>query len=371
MNSVVENEDTDEFDVIEFPAPLLVTSGDPGGVGPEVTHKAIKKLQRKKEILPERPICVIGDAFLFARHLEKPSAMQTYNIIPIEDFLVDPGYLLSHLHTDFSKPWRPVFLDCGEKSESRHPIGKQVSANGERAVIYLDAAVEMLAEDLVDAVCTAPICKESAAKHGWNYPGQTEFFAYACDVDEPVMMLAGGGLRVTLVTIHVPLAKVPKLITRKRIRSIVRTTAQALKIDFGIDEPRIALCGVNPHAGEGGRFGTDEKKIIAPAVKTLKRDGINVIGPLPADTLFHRALKGEFDCVVAMYHDQGLAPLKTIAFDEGVNITCGLPIVRTAPDHGTAFDIAGKNEANFIAMYNAILQANEIASAREASFSAV
>ncbi|MCF6227860.1 MAG: 4-hydroxythreonine-4-phosphate dehydrogenase PdxA [Planctomycetes bacterium] len=360
------DEDSGEFEVIEFPAPLLITSGDPGGVGPEVTHKAIKKLQRKKEILPERPICVVGDAFLYARHLEKPSAMQTYNIVPIEDFLADAGYLLAHLHTDLSKPWRPVFLDCGEKGESKHPIGKQNSANGERAVVYLDAAVELLAEDLVDAVCTAPICKETAAKHGWDYPGQTEFFAEACEVDEPVMMLTGGGLRVSLVTTHIPLARVPRRVTRKRIRSIVRTTAEALKADFGIDNPRIAVCGLNPHAGEGGRFGDDEKKNINPALKALKRDGINVTGPLPADTVFHRALQGEFDCVVAMYHDQGLAPLKTIAFDEGVNITCGLPIVRTAPDHGTAFDIAGQNIASHTAMYNAILQADEIAKAREA-----
>jgi 4-hydroxythreonine-4-phosphate dehydrogenase len=360
----VTDDESGEYDIMEFPAPLLVTAGDPGGVGPEVTHKAIKKLQRKKQILPNRPICVIGDAFLYARHLEKPSAMQTYHIVPLEDFIVDAGYLLSHLHPDNEKPWRPVFLDCGEKGESRHPIGKRNTANGERAVVYLDAAVEMLAEDLVDAVCTAPICKETAAKHGWNFPGQTEYFAHACDVDEPVMMLNGGGLRVSLVTIHVPLSKVPKLVTRKRVRQVIRLTEHALREDFGIKKPRIAVCGLNPHAGEGGRFGNDEKKTIIPAVKTLMKDGLDVSGPLPADTVFHRALKGEFDCVVAMYHDQGLTPLKTVAFDEGVNVTCGLPIVRTAPDHGTAFDIAGRNEADATAMYNAILQANEIADAR-------
>ncbi|MDC1142058.1 4-hydroxythreonine-4-phosphate dehydrogenase PdxA [Planctomycetota bacterium] len=360
----MNDHESGEYEVFEFPTPLVVTSGDPGGVGPEVTHKAIKKLQRKKEILPHRPICVIGDAFLYAKHLEKPSAMQTYHIIPFEDFLMDPGHMLSVLCPDNDKQWRPIFLDCGEQREAKHPIGKQVSANGERAIVYLDAAIEMLADDLADAVSTAPICKETAAKHGWDFPGQTEYFAAFCDVDDPVMMLSGGGLRVSLVTIHVPLAKIPKLVTRKRVRQIVRTTHDALKQDFCIEKPRIAVCGLNPHAGEGGRFGSEEKKVITPALKTLSREGIDVSGPFPADTIFHRAIGGEFDCVVAMYHDQGLGPLKTVAFDEGVNITCGLPIVRTAPDHGTAFGIAGKNEAVATAMYNAILQADKIANAR-------
>lgn len=360
--------ETGEIEVFEIPAPLVVTSGDPAGIGPEVTHKAIKKLQRKKKILTDRPMVVIGDAFQYARHLEKPSAMQTYHIIPMDDYLEDFVYLTDHVAPKEGKPWRPIFLDCGFKDEKAITLGKASAAAAERAGTYLGAASELMFEDLADSICTAPICKEMMDPELFPYPGQTEMFADICDVKTPVMMLVGGGLRVALVTIHEPLAKLPRLLNRKLIRNVIEITDEALRLDFGIKEPRIGVCGLNPHAGENGKFGGEEKKIITPALKQLRKKGIQCEGPLSADTIFHHAKEGGFDAVVAMYHDQGLIPVKTLAFHEGVNITLGLPVVRTAPDHGTAFDIAGQNKANEGAMLNALLLADEVAAHREQQF---
>ena len=360
--------ETGEHEIIEFPAPLLVTSGDPAGVGPEVTHKAIKKLQRRKQILPDRPIVVIGDAMLYAQHMDKPSGMQTYHIVPVDDFLEDFAYLISHMMPEPDQPWRPIFLDCGFKDEKLVSPGKADKVSAERAATYLEVAVEVLADDLADAVCTAPICKDNMPRDAFPFPGQTEFFADACDTKHPVMMLVGGGLRVSLVTIHLPVAKVPRAINRKAVQGVIATTNNALIEDFGIAEPRIAVCGLNPHAGENGRFGNEEKKVIEPAIKAAKKKGINVDGPHAADSIFHHAKEGRYDGVVAMYHDQGLIPVKTLAFETGVNMTLGLPIVRTSPDHGTAFDIAGKNEAKEDAMLAALRLANEVSSRREQAY---
>lgn len=360
--------DTDEHELIEFPAPLIVTSGDPAGVGPEVTHKAVKKLQRRKEIVSERPLVVIGDAVLYALHLEKPSAMQTYHIIPVDDFLEDTGYLLGHAMPEGDEPWRPIFLDCGFRDEALISPGKPCKDSAERAATYLEVAVDMLADEIADAVCTAPICKDNMPREAFPFPGQTEFFADACNVKHPVMMLVGGGLRVSLVTIHMPLAKVPRALNRKAVTGTILTTHRALLKDFGIAKPRIAVCGLNPHAGENGLFGNEEGKVIEPGIKAARKKGIEVHGPLSADTVFHHAREGRYDAVVAMYHDQGLIPVKTLAFHEGVNMTLGLPIVRTSPDHGTAFDIAGRNEAVELAMLQALRLASETANRREAEF---
>ncbi|MCA8910313.1 MAG: 4-hydroxythreonine-4-phosphate dehydrogenase PdxA [Planctomycetes bacterium] len=361
-------EETGEYETIEVPAPLVITAGDPAGIGAEVAHKAIKKLQRRKEILHERPVVVVGDAFLYAMHLDKPSAMHTYNIVPVDDFLEDFGYLVDHLMPAKDKPWRPIFLDCGFKDQNAVKPGKPTGLTGDRATTYLNCAVELLIEELADAVCTAPICKEVMPREAFPFPGQTEFFADACEEKRAVMMLVGGGLRVSLVTIHEPLAKVARMLNRKDVLATIETTERALREDFGIAEPRIAVCGFNPHAGENGKFGKEEIKVIEPAVKSAIKRGINATGPLPGDTVFHHAKQGRYDAVVAMYHDQGLIPVKTLAFDEGVNVTLGLPIVRTSPDHGTAFDIAGKNQATETAMLNAIRLADEQACRREATY---
>jgi len=353
-----------EAEMFEVPPALLITAGDPAGIGPEVTHKAVKRLQRKHEILDTRPLIVIGDAVLFARHLDKPTAMHTYSIVPCDDFLHDPGYLYHHLMPEDDKPWRPIFLDCGERRDDLVVPGEGTRQSAERALVYLGAAIELLHDGIADSVCTAPIHKANAAKAGFGFPGQTEMFGEYFEIKHPVMMLVGGGLRVSLATIHEPLHDVPRLLTKRVVRNALDKTIHALLQEFGIANPKIAVCGLNPHAGEDDKFGHEDRKVIRPVVVDAKRDGWHVEGPLSADTVFAMARKGKYDAVLAMYHDQGLIPVKTLAFDEGVNITLGLPIVRTSPDHGTAFDIAGKHKADEGAMVAAIQLAHELSRRR-------
>ena len=215
----------------------------------------------------------------------------------------------------------------------------------------------------LSALVTAPISKKLLRDAGYRFEGHTELLAHIAHTKRFAMMLVGGPLRVALVTIHLPLSKVPRLLSTKRIIEVIELSHDACK-RFGIRRPRIGVAGLNPHAGEDGLLGHEEHRIIAPAIQSAKRKGINATGPWPADTLFHKAYNGEFDAVVAMYHDQGLAPLKMIAFDSGVNLTLGLPFVRTSPDHGTAFDIAGKGIANPASMIAAINLAARLARVR-------
>jgi 4-hydroxythreonine-4-phosphate dehydrogenase len=344
--------------------PIVITSGDPAGIGPEVTHKALCRLIRARRILDSRPILVIGDAHLYARHLARPAEMHKYHILPCEDTLSAMDYFLSEFHPRKGHAWRPVFLDCGHADIKRPRLGKVGRKAGERAALYLDVSIELVLNGHTDTVVTAPICKEAVHKAGFDYPGQTEFFGECLGVLEPTMMLVGGGLRVSLVTIHEPIARLPKLITQQAVTRTVTATARALAQDFGIAKPRLAVCGLNPHAGEAGHIGREEQTAIIPALKDLTRQGLNVSGPLAADSAFALARRGQFDAVVAMYHDQGLVAVKTLAFETGVNVTLGLPIVRTAPDHGTAFDIAGKMAANEGAMLEALLLAHELSQKR-------
>jgi 4-hydroxythreonine-4-phosphate dehydrogenase len=207
---------------------------------------------------------------------------------------------------------------------------------------------------------TAPICKEGFHKAGINVPGHTEYLAALTNTGNFGMMLMGSGLRVMLVTRHLPISKVPYALTRKNIREHIELTGQALKM-FGLKNGKIGVCGLNPHAGDGGVLGTEEITLINPAIRAARKKGFNVSDAVPADTIFYEALNGKYDAVVAMYHDQGLAPLKMIGFDEGINVTLGLPIIRTSPDHGTAFGIAGKNKASPKSMINAIALAIDMA----------
>ena len=213
------------------------------------------------------------------------------------------------------------------------------------------------------ALATAPITKELLHRAGYPFTGQTELLANLSHTRRFAMMLAGGPLRVALVTTHAPLRNVAKLITGRKIVEVIELSNQICR-RFGVRRPRIAVAGLNPHAGEGGLLGDEERRIIGPAVKRAARRGIAVSGPYSADTLFYRAAHGEFDAVVAMYHDQGLAPFKLIAFDNGVNLTLGLPFVRTSPDHGTAPDIAGKGIARPDGMITAINMAAQLATTR-------
>jgi len=216
-------------------------------------------------------------------------------------------------------------------------VGKD---SGKAQVLYIEKAIEDAKEGKIKAIVTLPINKESAKLGGFPFPGHTEFLAHSFGVKEYAMMLANEKLKVVLQTTHVALKDVPNLITEGKILSKLRL------IDKSLRNPRIAVAGLNPHAGENGLFGDEELKIIKPAVEKARKEGINVTGPLPADTVFVRALKGEFDVVLCMYHDQGLIPIKLLGFGNSVNVTLGLPIIRTSVDHGTAYDIAGKGIAN-------------------------
>ncbi len=230
------------------------------------------------------------------------------------------------------------------------------------ALSSLRRATALAIEQRAGGVVTAPISKAALAGVGFDFPGQTEFLAVACGFpDDAVMMLAGPQLRAVPVTVHCALSEVPGRLNAELICKTATTVADALKSDFGIATPRLAVAALNPHAGESGRMGTEDDEIVAPAVKNLRACGINATGPHPADTMFAPRARQTYDAAIAMYHDQALVPLKALDFDQGVNVTLGLPIVRTSPDHGTAFDIAGKGIADPGAMIAAIRMAGEIA----------
>jgi 4-hydroxythreonine-4-phosphate dehydrogenase len=220
------------------------------------------------------------------------------------------------------------------------------------------------------AVVTNPIAKSVLQEAGFAHPGHTEFLGHLAEIRgggqlvKPVMMLASADLRVVPLTVHIPLTKVPPLVTRGAILETVRIMHEALRRDFAIKAPRIAVTGLNPHAGESGTLGSEEQDIIAPAVEELRAQGLSVTGPHPADTLFHAEARQGYDAVLAMYHDQALIPLKTLAFDSGVNVTLGLPFVRTSPDHGTAFDIAGRGVASPRSLIEALKLAATMAARR-------
>lgn len=250
---------------------------------------------------------------------------------------------------------------------TQSPIpGKPNPANAPHIMQSLRDAARFCLNGAASAVVTAPVAKEQLYSAGFTAPGQTEFLADVCDTprEETVMMLAGPSLRVVPLTIHIPLKEVPAALTQTLIVSRAITTHAALKTDFGIAQPRLALCGLNPHAGENGAIGREDSDVIAPAITQLRTLGIDANGPFSADTLFHPEARTGYDAALAMYHDQGLIPIKTLHFYDGVNTTLGLPIVRTSPDHGTAFDIAGKGRADARSMIAAIQLAGEIAARR-------
>ncbi len=232
--------------------------------------------------------------------------------------------------------------------------GRPNKATGSAMAQYIEAAVKLAQQGYIHGVATCPISKSSLNEAGYHFPGHTEMLASLTGSKSFAMMMAGNTLRVTLVTIHCPLREVANGLTIDSVYNMIRITQQALMIDFGIKAPRIAVAGLNPHGGENRLFGCEEEKIIGPAIKRAWLDNMNVSGPYPPDTVFFKASSGEFDAVVCMYHDQGLIPFKLLHFDDGVNITLGLPIVRTSVDHGTAYDIAGKGLASHRSLGEAV-----------------
>lgn len=257
----------------------------------------------------------------------------------------------------------PVLSDW----DADYSPGEPNSDGARLALSSLEQTVELSKAEAVSGVITGPVAKSLLAKVGFTHPGQTEYLAAVFNLaaEDAVMMLAGPSLRTVPLTVHCALAEVPGLITQDLILHRARIVASALRQDFGIENPRIAVAGLNPHAGEDGKFGDEEQRVIAPAIAALQAEGINATGPHPADALFSPHARGGYDAALCMYHDQALIPLKALEFDAGVNVTLGLPIVRTSPDHGTAFDIAGKGMANPGAMIAAIRMAGECAARRE------
>ncbi|GAA0731164.1 4-hydroxythreonine-4-phosphate dehydrogenase PdxA [Sphingomonas japonica] len=318
--------------------PLAVAMGDPAGIGPEIIAKAWAA--RTHEALP--PFFAVGDVRAFARVWDGPTAA-----------IDDPSQAAARF--DDALPILTV-ADAG----AIEPGAPDLSG-AHCALQALELAVGLTRSGAAGALVTGPVAKAQLYAIGFTHPGQTEFVAERCGVsaDSAVMMLAGPTLRVVPVTTHIALTDVPATLSIDLIAAKARTTLRGLTKNFGIAAPRLAVSGLNPHAGEAGSIGLEELAIIAPAVAMLQAEGLDVVGPLAADTMFHPRARAQFDAALCMYHDQALVPIKTLHFDEGVNITLGLPIVRTSPDHGTAFGIAGQGVAEPGAMIAAIRMASE------------
>jgi 4-hydroxythreonine-4-phosphate dehydrogenase len=312
--------------------------GDPAGIGPEVLAKAWEVRQRAQL----GSFFAVGDARAISRVWPGPLVL-----------IKDPDQAVSLFDTAL-----PVLSidDWGEVTPG------QPNVDGARCALHaLEVAVGLTRSGAAAAIVTGPVSKAQLYQIGFNYPGQTEFVAERCGIarDNAVMMLVGPGLRVVPMTVHVPLIEVAPMLTIDLVLAKARGTARGLTRTFGIADPRLAFAAFNPHAGENGAMGREEIDILEPAIAQLRAEGIDAIGPLSADTMFHAAARARYDVAMCCYHDQALVPLKTLYFDEGVNITLGLPIVRTSPDHGTAFDIAGQDKANPEAMIAAIRVAAE------------
>ena len=314
---------------------IAITMGDPAGVGPEVILKAFFQSKEMQNIC--RPV-VIGDRVVMEEAVRLPGLSVKLNIIrePWEAKFT-PGYI--------------DMIDMAVLNEFEK--GKPTAEGGRACAGYIRKAVELALSKQVDAMVTAPISKEALKMAGMKWPGHTEMLAELTGTKNYAMMLVGGPLRVILVTIHTALRNVPDLVTKENVLKTIRLARKACGM-FGLKHPRIAVAGLNPHAGETGIFGDEEIKEIIPAIEAAGREGIRATGPFPPDTIFYKAYKGEIDIVVCMYHDQGLIPLKMLAFDKGVNVTVGLPIIRTSPDHGTAYDIAWSGKADPSSMIEAI-----------------
>ena len=323
---------------------VAVTMGDPAGVGPEVVLKALAHPQVRKACHP----LILGDWEVLNRIWD---GQRRY-----------PELAPWKQGDAVSADAHPVSVYClSSLSPRQSGPGHPSKACGAAVYRYIRAAAELVAARAADAMATAPISKRVLQLAGYRYPGHTELLAELTRAREVRMMLLGKRLRVVLVTVHLPLVQVARELTRERIRVTVELTHQALRKYFAISRPRLAVAALNPHAGEEGIFGREEKRIILPAVEEAKARGILVKGPFPADSLFYQAVRGDYDAVVCMYHDQGLIPLKLLHFFGGVALTLGLPIIRTSVDHGTAYDIAGKDQADSSSMREAILLAAKLA----------
>jgi 4-hydroxythreonine-4-phosphate dehydrogenase len=326
--------------------PLAVSMGDPAGIGPEVIAKAW--VRRDTHVL--MPFFAVGDARAIAAVWQGPIAR-----------ISDPA----EANGSFANALPVLNVEDGGDIVPGRP-----DVDGARCALHsLEMAAGLARSDAARALITGPVSKAQLYQIGFAYPGQTEFIAERCGIsgDNAVMMLAGPTLRVVPVTTHVALNRVSEMLSVELIVAKGRATARGLQRNFGIAAPRLAFAGFNPHAGEGGAIGREEIDFIIPAIAQLRDEGIDATGPFAADTMFHDRVRATYDAAICCYHDQALVPLKTLHFDEGVNITLGLPIVRTSPDHGTAFSIAGQDKAEPGAMIAAIRMAGEATARRAAA----
>lgn len=305
---------------------IAITMGDPAGIGPEIICKAFNSGYIRRLV---RPV-VIGDSDV----MEKTICSLGYHLRIRSIKKVEESYQ------------RKGIIDVLDlRNVPEFKIGKPSAISGKAVYEYIKKATSLAMRKEVDAIVTAPINKETLKMAGFSYSGHTELLAELTGTKDFSMMLIGGHLRVILVTTHVGIKEVSSMIKKDRILKTIILAKKAM-VNLGIEKPRIAVAGLNPHAGEGGIFGSEETEEIIPAIEEARRKGINASGPIPPDTLFHKAYKGDYDVVVSMYHDQGLIPLKMLSFGKAVNVTVGLPIIRTSVDHGTAYDIAGKGIAD-------------------------
>ncbi|WP_292041822.1 MULTISPECIES: 4-hydroxythreonine-4-phosphate dehydrogenase PdxA [unclassified Brevundimonas] len=333
--------------------PLIVTMGDPAGVGPEVIAKGwdVLRTERQSVLKPAPlPFVVLGDATILARQG-----------LPVESVIAP-----SDAFSVFNRAIPVMDLPAPAPVVAGQPDPRNAPAVAD----WIERAVDMCMSGEGSGVVTAPIAKAPMYAAGFRFPGHTEFIAELTaempfvGTRGPVMMLTAQDLRACLVTIHVPIDQLPELVTFERVTRITRVVHEAMKRDFGIAKPRLALAGLNPHAGEGGSIGLQEVEILYPAAAQLRGEGIDITDPLPADTLFHEDARKRYDAHICLYHDQALIPVKTLDFWGGVNATLGLPIVRTSPDHGTGFDIAGKGIARADSFIAAVKLASEMAAKR-------
>lgn len=325
-----------------------ITMGCPVSIGPEI----IARVFAGKLLPNDVSFVVLGDSGV----LQKCAAESGLSV-PVFSW----------------KPGNAVRQDGVNVLELSHlagiPWGRPDMRTGKAMGKYIETAVQLIGEGHLDGMVTCPITKSALQQAGYLFPGHTEMLASLCQTDNFGMMMAGKTLRVSLVTIHTGLADVPKMLSVERILRTIELTSETLRRDFAISQPRLGVAGFNPHAGEQGMFGREEESAIIPAIQKARSVGLNIIGPLPPDTVFHAAVRGDFDGVVCMYHDQGLIPFKLLHFADGVNITMGLPIVRTSVDHGTAYDIAGKGIADPSSLLAACRLAAEIIGNRRKCYS--
>lgn len=324
---------------------IAISIGDINGIGPEVVLKTLSGANLE-EITP----IILSNKHVvdfYARFLN-----------------IDLPFSVCQNSSDIKSGAVNIFESYGNETAEVHP-GKLSQKSGKLAMLAVEKGISLCLTEEADALVTAPISKEAVNLAGYNIPGHTEFLAEKTGAGNFMMMLVNDKLRVGLVSIHIPLAGVPASINEDTLTNSIKTMDESLKKDFGITNPNIAVLGLNPHAGDGGIIGMEEIEIIAPALRKAQKEGIHVSGPHPADGFFGNRKYKDHDGILAMYHDQGLVPFKTLSFGAGVNFTAGLPIIRTSPDHGTAFDIAGKNLADPSSFTQAFNLAVELAENRK------